>query len=255
MEGLAFSGGLAAAIGAALSGAASLAIGAPDALTWAILTASGTFIVYALDRLRDVDRDGVTSPLRTAFVVRNRKRLYAAVGLTAIGFVVALLDAPRSIVLLCIAIGGIGLLHRRLKENAALKVAYVSLAWVAACVGMPWFASGREHAGLWVGAILLGGLAANLIASNSRKPGPPPGKAFDPGNEVMVLWVARAMAFTGIVIAVAAPETLRPLLWIPACEGLALAAFQPTERYGQFAVDGGLLLGALAATAHLGMIN
>ena len=47
--------------------------------------ALGTFIIYNLDRLRDVDRDRTTSPERTAFVETHRSGLTRAVVLAAIG--------------------------------------------------------------------------------------------------------------------------------------------------------------------------
>jgi 4-hydroxybenzoate polyprenyltransferase len=247
----AFSSGLAAAIGGTLCLVASRLLDAPDAGSWAFLAASGTFIIYNLDRLRDIDRDRASSPLRTAFVARNRQRLYASVGLVAIGFVVTLQAAPPSIILLCLAIGLLGLFHRRLKEVPALKVAYVSFAWVAACVGMPWIVSGRKETGLWIAGILLASLAANLIASNLRdQAGEVEGKTAH-SDTTAVLWIARAIAVLGIGITLAAPNSLHPLIWIPATEGLTLAFFRHTERYSQIAVDGALLIGAFAASLHL----
>lgn len=247
-----FSSGLAAAIGGSLSLVASRVLGAPDAGSWAVLAASGTFIIYNLDRLRDIDRDRAISPLRTAFVVRNLRRLYAAVGIAAICFLATLVAAPPSIMLLCLAIGVVGLFHRRLKAFAALKAAYVSIAWVAACVGIPWVASGRADAGPWVASILLASLTANLIASNLRDDEPHGEEEGAPSGTAPALWIARAMTILAVAITLAAPDALHPLVWIPVCEGLALAYFRPSERYGLIAVDGGLLIGAFATSIHLG---
>ncbi len=252
-DGFAFSGALAAAIAAMLSGVASQALGAPSAATWAVLTASGAFIVYALDRLRDVDRDLAGSPLRTAFVIRNRSLLTISIGLAAFALAISLVQASASIVLLCMAIGGIGLFHRRLKENAALKTAYVSLAWVAACAGMPWLASGLGRAGLWVAGILLASLLANLIASNLQDHEPRDDSGFDRRGPATILWLARGITLVGIAIGLAAPAAFRPMVWIPVCEGVALAAYRPTERYGQFAIDGALLIGAIATMINFAM--
>ena len=252
-DGFAFSGGLAAAVAALLSGVSSQALGAPTATTWAVLAASGAFIVYALDRLRDIDRDLAGSPLRTAFIVRNRSPLTIAIGLAAIGLAVSLVQASASIVLLCVAIGGIGLFHRRLKENTALKTAYVSLAWVGACAGMPWLASGLGRAGFWVSGILLASLLANLIASNLQDHEPRAGSGFDRSDPATILWLARGVTLAGIAIGLAAPAAFRPMVWIPVCEGVALAAYRPTERYGQFAIDGALLIGAIVTMMHFAM--
>jgi len=251
-DAVAFSSGLAAAIGGSLSLVASRVLGAPDAGSWAVLAASGTFIIYNLDRLRDIDRDLAISPLRTAFVVRNSRRLYAVVGIAAICFLATLATAPPSIMLLCMAIGLVGLFHRRLKEFTPLKAAYVSIAWVAACVGIPWLASGRADAGPWVASILLASLTANLIASNLRDDEPHVEEKAAPSGTAPALWLARAMTIFAVAITLAAPEALHPLVWIPVCEGLALANFRPSERYGLIAVDGGLLVGAFATAIHLG---
>jgi len=254
----AFSSGLAATIGGLLSLIASQILDASGVGSWALLVASGTFIIYSLDRLRDTDRDRETSPMRTAFVLRNRQRLYAAVGGAATVFAATLLTAPPRIILLCMVIGLVGLLHRRLKKVAALKAAYVSLAWVAACVGIPWLASesGRDGPGPWLACVLFASLTANLIASNLRDD-EGQGKAEAEADTVRgsrrsALWIARTMAILAIVVTLAAAAPLRPLVWIPVFEGLALACFRPTERYGQLAVDGALLVGAVATGVHLG---
>jgi hypothetical protein len=247
-EACAYTSCVATAVGASLSLAASRMLDAPQSLRWAFLAAAGTFIIYNLDRLRDVERDHSTSPLRTAFVMRNRRSLYACVGLASIGFGVVLLSSPPRIILLCTAIGLVGLFHRRAKNAAATKTAYVSIAWVASCVGMPWLASHREgDLALWVAGVILTTLVANLMASNLRD-----GEAGAiRGRTAPILWGARAMTLFGIGIAFAAPERGYALAWIPACQALPLALFLPTERFGHLAVDGALLLGALATLVHL----
>lgn len=250
-DGFAFSSGLAAAIGGSLSLVSSAVLDAPNAGSWAFLAASGTFIIYNVDRLRDIARDRSTSPLRTAFVLRNRRRLYTAVGAMAIAFVAILQAAPASIVFLCLAIGLVGLLHRRLKDVEALKTAYVSLAWVGACVGLPWLASGYKPAGPWVAGIFAASLAANLVASNLRDQEAGVEEKNAHGAMAPRLWIARAMAVLAVGISLVAPNPLHSLVWIPLCEGFALAYFRPTERYGHLAVDGGLLIGAFATSIHL----
>ena len=61
---------------------------APDAsaasrLHLAVLAASGSAVVYGLDRLRDRDRDRSTSPLRTAWVERNDRALAVGAAVAA----------------------------------------------------------------------------------------------------------------------------------------------------------------------------
>jgi len=246
-DAFAYSSGLAAAIGAALSLAAGLVLGAPQIHRWIFLTAAGTFIIYNLDRLRDLERDRSTSPTRTAFVSKHRRVLYGAVLITAIGFASVLLTSPRPIIILCLAIGVVGLFHRRMKQSPALKAIYVSVCWVAACVGLPWLASPDTRLGAWVAGLFLATLTANLIASNLRDD-----EVIQvSGGHRTILWAARGFSMLSIAVAFAGPAEILPLVWIPCCEGLVLFRFRPTERYGHLAVDGALLLGALATSTHL----
>ena len=252
-DAFAYSSGLAAAVGAALTLVACRTFDAPDEGRWIFLVAAGTFIIYNLDRLRDLERDRETSPSRTAFVLRFRKSLYAAVILAGSSFAAALWGTPPRMILLCGLIGLVGLFHRRIKQRPALKALYVSTSWAGACVGLPWLASDFHPLGSWVAPVFLASLAANLIASNLRD------------NEVMasmrsegghnkVLWAARGFLLLAMGCALLGPNPIAALVWIPLTEGLALIRFRPTERYGHLAVDGGLLIGALATTVHLALL-
>ncbi len=252
LEVFAFSSGLAAAIAAALTLVVASVLEAPESGLQALLAASGTFIVYNLDRLRDIEADRLTAPLRTAFVERNRNRLHLAVGLVGLVLGIGLVAAPRPVVVLLGVIGAVGLLHRRLKGFSRLKATYVSLAWVAACVGMPWLTSSRDlGTGTWVTAILFPTLVANLVASNLGDD-VEPHAARDRGSALPALRIARGSSVVAIVLALVAPVELRALGWIPLAEGLALAAFRPDERYRHLVVDGAILLGALASGIRLG---
>ena len=104
----------------------------------AVLAAAGCTIVYALDRLRDRDRDRATAPRRTAFVDRHRRALGGITAAAAAVGALCLLRADPGVWLLCAALGAPGLMHRRLKRFAAAKTLYVSLAWTGVCVGLPW---------------------------------------------------------------------------------------------------------------------
>ena len=243
----AFSSGLAAAVGASVSLATSLFFGAPMVHVWVLLGATGTFIVYNLDRLRDLERDRETSPIRTAFVTQYRRVLYGLVSVASLALVALLALAPWSVTALCLAIGVVGLLHRRLKRHPALKAGYVSLSWTAVCVGMPWLAAPQADLGLWVAAIFLAAFLANLIASNLRDEE----VIGVSGGPRTFLFAARLFVLFAIAIAFAGPSRLHALAWIPACEGVALIFFRPTERYGHLAIDGALLVGALLASVAI----
>jgi len=245
-EAFAYSSGLAAAIGAALALAVGRVLGSPDPRHAAAIVGFGAFTIYAVDRLRDVELDRPSSPLRTAFVLRHRSALVAASALSALALAALLASAPPPVAALGVAIGAVGLLHRRLKRSARWKIGYVASAWTAACVGIPLLAGAsavdrRAAAAAALATIVVGGsLVANLIASNLRD-----GKrSRSVGSAAHALGAARAIAIAAAVLAGVSPEPVAALAWIPAAEAVALAAFRSSERYAHIAVDGALLLGA-----------
>ena len=249
-DALAFSNGLPAAIAVGLSLVASQSLHSSNAAHSALIAGCGTFVVYGLDRLRDTDRDRATSPLRTRFTLRNARTLGVAIALAAVVLLAALPMASPFVVLLCGGVGGLGLLHRRLKDVAGLKTLYVSLSWVACCVGIPWInALPREttRSALWIVAILFSAIAANLIASNHRD-GEARLLADRPGWTPVF---ACSIAVVGVLLAWIPPtdlqSELRPLTWIPLAEAFALAFYRPSEHYGQLVVDGALLIGSIAS--------
>jgi len=251
LEGLAFSSALAAGIGGMLSLVSSRILESSSPASSALLAAAGTFIIYNLDRLRDVEQDRSTSPRRTDYVSRNRLPLGVSIGIVALAFTATWWQASPAIKILCLAIGIVGMLHRRLKGIAVLKTIYVSGAWVAACVGIPWLSAELGFDGsrvaTWLAGILFSSLAANLIASNLRDDE----AALIRGSSRATLWFARVVLVAAIGLALAAPSRLAPLVWIPLFEGLALVAYRPTERYGHLVVDGAIGVGALASVLHL----
>jgi len=249
---VAFSNGLPASIAASLSLAASHALGASDPERWALLSACGTFAVYGLDRLRDTTRDRMTSPQRTRFVETNALAISLGVAITALVAGAILITAPLRVVLLCFAIGAIGLFHRRLKGFATLKALYVSVAWVAICAGIPAIAGSGGLRLTWVATIFFTAISANLVASNLGDDDT--GERDRQPRSRIGLGASLALTASGVLIAWVAPFELRPLGWIPLAEALALVFFQPGEYYGQLAVDGALLAGALACLLHFALV-
>ncbi|MBJ18830.1 MAG: hypothetical protein CL933_05325 [Deltaproteobacteria bacterium] len=246
LDGVAFSNLLPAAIAAGLSLTASHALAAANPQRWALLAASGTFVVYGLDRLRDTTRDRTTAPRRTEFTEKHARALSIAVALAALLLVATLFTAPMRVILLCVVCGTTGLLHRRLKGLAALKSIYVSAAWVAICAGIPAISGAVEPYLAWVATIFFAALTANLVASNLRDDE----AQLLPGRPHSALTLARALTAAGGLAAWVAPQQLAPLGWIPLAEAVALGFFRPSEHYGHLAVDGALLAGALASLLH-----
>jgi hypothetical protein len=231
---LAFPSLLPAAVAAALLLAASQAMGVPPDWITAGLAAAGTLVVYNVDRLRDVQADRASTPLRTAFIERHRTKLLALTAAAAAASVVLAAMTTRDVQLLCAGVLAIGLLHRRLKARAGWKVLYVTAAWVCVTAGIPAMTARDSGSLPWVLSIYTTAIGANLLATRLRAAHLP-----------MVLWTARGLALIGCVTAALAPTPVQPLAAIPASELLALAAFRPGERYGLVVIDGALLAGAL----------
>jgi len=244
LELLAFSSLWVAAAAAALCAAAGRALGAAPDPGSVALAASGTLVVYTVDRLRDVSRDRDTSPRRTAFVLREQvslRRLAAVATLLAAGLA---WRAGAAALWVLLPVAGLGLFHRRLKRFAWWKPFYISGAWTAVVVGLPVAASGGEVRHLpWVALVVALTILANVIASNLRD-GEAPSARFGAG---VPLGLARSLAALALAIALLAPAPVACLAMLPLATLAALAAFHPGELYGGIAVDGALVLGALGA--------
>jgi len=132
------------------------------------LAFTGTLVIYNVDRLRDLDRDRLTSPARSNFVVCHERALR---GLTTAAAVVALALATAAgarIALLLAPVLAAGLAHRRLKRFAFAKHAYITVGWLLVVVGIPWVLDPAVRGADWVVAALGSALLANAIASNVR---------------------------------------------------------------------------------------
>ncbi|MBY0400160.1 hypothetical protein K2X89_07685 [Myxococcota bacterium] len=255
-EAVAYSSGLAALVGGAMTWAAGRALLSPSAPRDAALVACGAFVVYNVDRLRDLAQDRSSSPSRSAFVLRRRRALLWATAAASLALIALLATSSLPDIALCLAVGAIGLLHRRLKHDVRFKIAYVAAAWTAACVGVAGLGAieaGGDFEGVagafaWSLFFVGSGVTANLIASNLRD-----GKRLAAGwTRDEALPLARAVAIAGLAAAAIAPERVALLAWIPAAEALALVAFRGSERFGHLAVDGALLAGALFAMGCAG---
>jgi hypothetical protein len=242
-----FSSLLPAGIAFSLAWVVSRAIEAPSGGRWAALASTGTFIVYNLDRLRDTVRDRETSPIRTSFIENHRRSLTISTALAGIVAAGLLLTAPRPILVLTLSIGAIGLIHRRIKRAAALKTLYVSLAWIGVCVGIPWLAAGRPESGIWVAAIILPILFANLVVSNLRDDE----TQLFRDRPVLVIRLALAFTLLGLLVVAISPPRLVAFSWLALAEGAAILCYRPGERYGLIVVDGALWVGAAIAALHL----
>lgn len=228
---------------AALVWVASTALATPGAPL--LLAFTGTFVVYNIDRLRDLPRDRATWPRRSGFVSQHRKALKAATALAALmAGALAFWAGPAS-VLLCLAVLVPGLFHRRLKRHPFFAAFYISLAWVAVTVGLPALSAPLSGAALsalpFVAAVYACCLAANAIASNLRDSENPN------RQQPAALHVAQALTLAGALLALAGPSRLAPLAALALCQLAGLVGFGRGERYALSVIDGSLLAGALLA--------
>jgi len=245
-----FSGIWPAVVASALVAVCDRALGGesvPSSTPWGAmgLAATGTLLVYNIDRLRDLDRDQPSAPARTAFVEQHRRRL---VGLSALAGLaslpLAMLQPPLAWWLCAMALA-LGLLHRRLKGHLAGGVIYVTAAWLMVVVGLP--AVGRSpweidaSSLVWVSITMGLIISANLLGSELRE--------LEPGPRTLRrLQIARVLAAAGSLWPSLEPST-GALVPVGACTFLALLWFRFDERYGLGVLDGALLLGALLGLA------
>jgi hypothetical protein len=240
LDALAFSSVWVAAAAALLCAAAAHAMGIscpPEAVTLAF---GGTLAVYNIDRLRDLERDRVTAPLRSAFVEAHRSLLMSlALGGGALAAAAAVIAGARSAGLAAVVLG-VGLAHRRLKRVPFGKAFYIAAAWCAVVVGLPILLDhGATHA-LRVALLLYLTLLANAVASSARDAEAGPAR----------IGLSRSMRFAcvcaiaALVLAATAAPPVTSLAWVAGLTTAALIGFRPGERFGLLVLDGGLLAGA-----------
>jgi hypothetical protein len=246
---LAFSGFVAASVAALLTAAHARLLapllGDLERAGLIGLAFAGTSIVYGVDRLRDVERDRMHWPDRATFALHHARWLQVVVGFaTAMALACAATQRPW-VWGVCLAIGGLGLAHRRLKARIALKLAYLTLAWWMVTVGLPWLYGGPSTplaVALPVASATACALAANMLVSN---------EAGDLASPARARRWALVLAMAGFLCAVAAPGDAAWMAWIPALQGVAILPSRSTERYLLWAVDGSLALGAALALVSL----
>jgi hypothetical protein len=249
LDGLVASSVWVALAAAALLAASSRAMDlAPDPVLIA-LAFFGTLVVYTVDRIRDLGRDRVTAPRRSAFVELHGPSLAGvAVGSAALAVVLAAVAGTHAVGVAAVVLA-LGLAHRRLKRRIWAKPLYLTLSWTAVTVGLPWTSDpGARHVAL-VAMVLTLTILANVILSNLKDG---EGAAARMGQLRARTLAASALA-AALGLALAAHPPVCSLVWLPITMGLAVAAFRPGERYGGLVVDGALLVGALLALAGAGL--
>ncbi len=249
-DAFAFSSALVACAAAALAAAAARALGTPPAPAVLALAFCGTVVVYCLDRVRDLARDVHTSPLRSAFVATWRRALLAAAAACAMGALAAGVAAGARALAVAAGVAAFGLAHRRLKRFAWAKPLYLTGSWTAVAVGLPAAAaSARAPLDLarlgFALAIVSATVQANVILSNLRDAEGIAGRL----GALRARTLAAAFCAAALAFAAWAPPEARALAALPLAMSAAVATFRSGERYGALAVDGALLVGALAAAA------
>ena len=168
LDALAFSSLWVAAAAASLAAASSRSFGGAPRPALLAFVFAGTLAVYSVDRLRDVARDRVTAPARSAWVERHRS---GVAGMAAIAALVAgvcgLALGPVAVATAVLA-GGLGAFHRRLKHVPFAKAPYVSAAWVAVTVVLPAALARPLPPSAALGCALAGS-AAGLLAPRPQR--------------------------------------------------------------------------------------
>ncbi len=240
LDALIFSSLWVALVAGTLCTAVSLAIGLRPQAASVGIAMCGAFLIYNIDRLRDLERDRKTAPIRSAFIARHAPRLVAACVLAGIGaatFAIQLGPAPLLLLAIVLALG---LFHRRLKTIPMIKAGYISGAWLAVVIGVPALsAADPRHTG-WVTAILGLSVFSNVVASSIRDQE----AAAEHFGPVRTLAAARGFALLGLLVSLLSPDAIRALMAVPATTLLAVFLFEPTERFGLLVLDGALALGA-----------
>jgi hypothetical protein len=242
-DALGFGNGVVAAAAAVLAAAASRAMGmSPDPFV-VVLAAAGTLLIYGVDRLRDVARDRVTAPARTAFVERHRT---AMLRLSAVGGALALVagwEAGWRVVAVAGGVAALGFAHRRLKHRIAAKPVYLVLAWTAVAVGLPLARDPDGRSPAWVALVIALSVWANVILSNLKDA---EGAAAYFGAR-RARRVARAACGVALGLALVGPPRVSRLVPLPVAMAAAVLGFRSSERYAAWCVDGALVLGGLLA--------
>ncbi len=216
-------------------------MGIPPAAPLLALAAAGATIVYVVDLLRDLPRDRLTSPLRSAFVERRRSALrlllFPALGVCA----GAAFFAGVRVSLAALLVAGLGLFHRRLKRFDWAKPLYLGAAWTAVTVGLPALYDPAAR-GVVAPALVIGcSVSANVLLSSLRD-GEGLAARLGPKN---TLRAAGALLVPAGFAPVLLPAALPLLLCIPAAMAVAVIAFRPGERGATLGIgpDGALVAG------------
>jgi len=242
---LLFSGAWVATAAASLCAASAHAMELPHRALAPALAFLGTLAIYGIDRLRDLERDRASAPLRSAFVARHHRELAGLAIVAGAGAALLALRAGPRALALAGAVAALGMAHRRLKRFSALKPVYLTASWLAVTVGLPAAVEpGASHLG-WVAAVLGATLLANVVASNVRDQEALAARF----GARRALRVARVLSLLGVALAGLAPPPARGLGAVPLATGIAMLGFRHGERYGLGAVDGALVAGALLALA------
>lgn len=253
LDAAAYSGAIAACVAGTLALAVSRALELPAHFSAVGLAFFGTSVVYNVDRLRDLERDRLTSPRRSEFIDRNLGRLWSFVLVSALASAALAWQLGPATWILCSLVLALGLFHRRLKLISSIKSLYVSAAWTAIVVGLPVLAAAtdaplREAIGrcldervIWTLSIVGCGILANLIASNVNPE--------TSGRRASAVAPAVAACLIGIVFAFIITEEFQSVGMIPAAELAVVLNYRVGERYRLVVLDGSLLAGALAAIA------
>lgn len=233
-------GFLVAGIAGVLAQACAAALGGVLDARAIVTIVAGTAAVYAFDRRID---DCVDRPHRDDFDRCHRVALTLWSATTGSLAVATGLGLPSRAVALLAVVAVFALLHARVRRIPWIKPVYLAGSWLAVVVVLPAVVLGASGEQVIAELAPIGlAIVANVIACD----------AIDREAEAMQIgvhgawWVARIVAWSGVVAGLSGPATTTALAVVPAVMGFALVRERRDPAYKPV-LDAALGLGAALA--------
>jgi len=168
IESLAYSGSIAALLASSITIFTMIFLDTGINYILLVLIFSGTFTVYNIDHLRDLDKDNQTNPKRVKFIKDNKTLILI---LTTISFMIScsvIFLTGFEILYFLILPFLLGILHRRLKWVPLTAAFYITLSWLTVTVLLPAYSVNKVPHVILLSSILGIILFFNAYSSSLR---------------------------------------------------------------------------------------
>lgn len=205
----------------------------PDIL---LIAFTGTFFIYNTDHIRGIDSDRRSDPSRVLFVVGNKTvLLYSAIISFVVSVITSVICLSLSELSILVPVLAFGLLHRRLKQNTALKSAYITASWLAVVVLLPVVEDIPDNIS-WLALITGPVLFANAYAYTIQ-----PTEGQQAGSVNIPIMISTAACLAAFI----APRGFIPLLPVPLATLCSLLIFRRNRYLKYLFLDGSLFAGSM----------